>query len=142
MPKKTEILKQKFIKSVGLPFQQLLPESTIIEILKAEKIEYRDRLFNPIVTLWAFLSQVLDADKSCSNAVSRIVTWLVSEGVQPPSTDTGGYCKARMRLSEKLLQRLLHLTGLGLEVKASGSRLWCGHHVKLLEHRFSNQKRK
>lgn len=133
MPKKTEILKQKFVKSVGLPFQQLLPESTIIEILKAEKIEYRDRLFNPIVTLWAFLSQVLDSDKSCSNAVSRIVTWLVSEGVQPPSTDTGGYCKARMRLSEKLLQRLLHLTGLGLEAKASGEKLWCGHHVKVLD---------
>jgi hypothetical protein len=56
-----------------------LPESTIIEILKAEKIEYRDRLFNPIVTLWAFLSQVLDSDKSCSNAVSRIVTGCVAK---------------------------------------------------------------
>jgi hypothetical protein len=133
MPKKIEILKQKFTKSVGLPFQELLPESTIIEVLKAEKIQYRDRLFNPIVTLWAFLSQVLDSDKSCSNAVSRIITWLTSEGVQPPSTDTGGYCKARMRLSEKLLQRLLHLTGWGLEAKASGSQLWCGHHVKLLD---------
>ncbi len=60
MPKPVEILKRKFTNSVGLPFRELLPESTIVEALEAEKIEYRNRLFNPIVTLWAFLSQVLD----------------------------------------------------------------------------------
>jgi hypothetical protein len=71
IPNRVKILKQKFTNSVGLPFRDLLPESTIREALKAEKIKYRQRLFDPFVTLWAFLSQVLDADKSCHNAVSR-----------------------------------------------------------------------
>ncbi len=55
---------QKFANSVGLPFEELLPEGSITEALEAEKVKYRNRMFNPIVTLWAFLSQVLDTEKS------------------------------------------------------------------------------
>jgi hypothetical protein len=53
-----------------------LPEGSITEALEAEKVKYRNRLFNPILTLWAFLSQVLDTDKSLQNALSRIIAWL------------------------------------------------------------------
>jgi hypothetical protein len=35
MPKLVEILQQKFAHSVGLPFQELLPESKIVEALAA-----------------------------------------------------------------------------------------------------------
>ena len=76
---RVQILKQKFANSLGLPFRDLLPESTIIEALAAENITYRIRLFDPFVTLWTFLSQVLDTDKSCANAVSRVIAWLASE---------------------------------------------------------------
>lgn len=124
---------QKFTTSVGLPLRPLLPESAIIEALAAEKIRYRNRLFNPVVTLWAFLSQVLDADKSCSNAVSRVKALLTNAGADLPSADTGGYCKARQRLPEKLLLRLLGKTASGLEAQANGEKLWCGRHVKILD---------
>ncbi len=60
VPKRVDILKQKFSNSIGLPFKELLPETTIDEIIRELKIKYRCRLFTPIVTLWAFLSQVLD----------------------------------------------------------------------------------
>lgn len=69
LPNRVQILKQKFTQSLGLPFRDLLPESTIQEALDAEKIRYRRRLFDPFVTLWAFLSQVLDADLTCHNAL-------------------------------------------------------------------------
>jgi hypothetical protein len=133
MPNRVEILKQKFTNSVGLPFAELLPESTIAEALQAEKIKYRNRLFNPIVTLWAFLAQVLDPDKSCSNAVSQVIAWFAGAGSEIPSSDTGGYCKARARLPEKLILRLLGKTAEGLEEKARGQQLWCGRHVKILD---------
>ena len=42
-------------------------------------ITFRDRVFNPLVTIWGFLSQVLSQDHSCRDAVSRIV------GTAPPS---------------------------------------------------------
>jgi hypothetical protein len=133
MPNRVEILKQFFANSVGLPFEELLPESTIIEILEAQKLKYRNRLFNPIVTLWAFLSQVLDTDKSLQNAVSRIIAWLAAAGEAIPTTDTGGYAKARKRLPEKFLLRLLGKTGQGLEDQTQAEDLWCGRHVKLCD---------
>ncbi len=73
---RVQILVAKFTNSIGLPFQKLLPESLIEDILVKEKVKYRNRLFSPIVTLWAFLSQVQYTDKSCHNAVSRIIAWL------------------------------------------------------------------
>lgn len=71
IPNRVQTLKQKFTNSLGLPFQELLPESIIQEALDAENINYRKRLFDtavcstggkyargylPFVTLWAFLS--------------------------------------------------------------------------------------
>jgi hypothetical protein len=103
MPNRVQILKQKFSQSVGLPFRDILPESTIQYALTAEKVKYRRRLFDPIVTIWVFLSQVLDADKSCQHAVSRVSSWLASVNAEIPSTDTSGYCQARNRLPETLL---------------------------------------
>jgi len=66
------ILRGKFAQSIGLPFAEILTESEIEQALEDEGITYRKRLFCPIVTLWAWISQVLDADKSCKKAVSRI----------------------------------------------------------------------
>ena len=69
---RVQVLVDKYSSSIGLPFQKLLPESFIADALDEEKIKYRHRIFSPIVTIWAFLSQVLDSDKTCHNAVSRI----------------------------------------------------------------------
>jgi len=130
---RVEVLLQKFTSSIGLPFRDLLPESIILEALKTEKIKYRRRLFDPFVTLWAFLSQVLDADKTCHNAVSRVITWLASEEVKIPSPDSSAYCQARKRLPEKLLQRLFHQVAQGLEKQVTSEHLWCGRHVKVID---------
>lgn len=133
IPNRVQILKQRFTQSLGLPFQELLPESTIKEALVAEKIKYRRRLFDPFVTLWAFLSQVLDTDKSCHNTVSRVIAWLASENVEIPSVDTSAYCQARKRLPEKFLQRLFGQVGQNLEQKTTLEHLWCGRHVKVVD---------
>jgi hypothetical protein len=73
--RRVQILKDKFSQSLGLPFQELLPSSVIGQALKELKIRYKQRLFDPMVTLWAFLSQVLDTDKTCHNAVSKIIAY-------------------------------------------------------------------
>ena len=62
MSKRVQILKREFSNSIGLPFTELLPEAWITETMNELKIKYRCRIFDPIVTLWAFLSQVLDAE--------------------------------------------------------------------------------
>ncbi|WP_375511662.1 hypothetical protein [uncultured Nostoc sp.] len=76
MTLRVQILKDKFNQSLGLPFKELLPESVIRQAISELKIKYKKRLFDPFVTLWAFLSQVLDTDKTCHNAVSKIIAHL------------------------------------------------------------------
>ncbi|MEO0947803.1 MAG: IS4 family transposase, partial [Cyanobacteria bacterium J06641_5] len=76
MPNRADILKQKLLNSVGLPFQDLLPASAIEQLLAQEQVNYRQCLYSPVVTLWMFLSQVLEPDKSLRNAVNRVIAWL------------------------------------------------------------------
>ncbi len=118
---------------MGLPFKQLLPESVIEQAIGELKIKYKRRLFDPIVTLWAFLSQVLDTDKSCHNAVSKIIAYLAGEGVELPSTDTSGYCQARARLPEKLLEKLFGKAAQSLSEKVATEHLWCGRNVLIID---------
>jgi hypothetical protein len=86
--------------------------------------------FPPTVTLWAFLAQVLDADGSCRQAVSRVIAFFQQRGLAPPSPETGAYCKARLRLPEGLLARLVHHTGAALEAQLKAKSLW--HGLRLL----------
>jgi hypothetical protein len=133
VPNRVKILKEKFTQSLGLPFQDLLPEQTIHQAIDELQIKYRCRLFDPFVTLWAFLSQVLDVDKSCHNTVSRVIAYFVSEGVEIPSTDTSAYCQARARLPEKLLALLFGKAAQSLEEKVTTEYLWCGRSVKVID---------
>ena len=35
----------------------------------------RERLFTPLITFWAFLSQVLAVDSACRTAVRKVQAW-------------------------------------------------------------------
>ena len=130
---RVKILKEKFSQSLGLPFRELLPEFVIEQAIDELKIKYRCRLFDPFVTLWVFLSQVLDVDKSCHNAVSRMIAYLANQGVEIPSTDTSAYCQARSKLSENLLEKLFGKSAQSLEEKVTTEYLWCGRNVKVID---------
>lgn len=73
LPNRAYILKQKFQNSLALPLEQVLTEEMIQQVLEQQQVRYRQTLYTPVVTLWAWLSQVLDPDKSLSNAVSRVI---------------------------------------------------------------------
>lgn len=133
MSQSAKILKEQFFKSLGLPWQEILPESRLNQILEEEGIEYRSRLYTPVVTLWAMIYQVLSADKSLRNTVKCITTWLTAAGETSPSPDTGAYSKARGRLSESLLQRLVPETAEALEQQVPKAHRWCGRRVKVFD---------
>ena len=133
MSQRVEILKRKFVRRAGLPFQDVLSEASIQAVLTEEEVKYRNRLYTPMVTIWMFLSQVLEPDKSLSNTVKRARTWLVRDGAEPPSKHTGDYAKARQRLPEQVLTRLFYQTGEELQSQVEGLDLWYGRTVKLLD---------
>ena len=60
--------------SEGLPFRDLLSAEQVVAALHASGMEFRERVFTPLVTLWAFLSQVMARERSsCRDAVSRVI---------------------------------------------------------------------
>ena len=71
-PRQVEQLREQLHYTAELPFAQLLDRDTIRQALRDEAVSFRDRLFSPFVTLWVFLSQVLDADQCCRAAVALL----------------------------------------------------------------------
>lgn len=133
MPNRAEILKQQFLQSLGFPWQSILSESRLAEILAEENICDRNSVYTPVNTFWAMISQALDPDKSLSNAVKQMVTWLSAARTAGSSVDTGGYSKARQRLPEPLLQRLVPETAESLEEQVPSPQQWCGRRVRVCD---------
>ncbi|MBE9113877.1 hypothetical protein IQ273_31390 [Nodosilinea sp. LEGE 07298] len=126
MPNRAEVLKEKYQNSTGLPFAEVLPEAEIQAVLDEAGITYRQVLYTPMVVLWSWISQVLDADGSLSHAVKRVVTWMRLAGLKVPSADTGGYSKAHKRLSESIFPPLLQRVARMLQQNVSPAQQWCG----------------
>jgi hypothetical protein len=122
-----------FRNAETLPYQDLLDGALVESALAEEKLEFRIRIYTPLVTLWTFLTQVLDADHSCRQAVSRLIAFLVSQGQPSVSPDTGNYCKARKRLPLSFIVRLVRKMGQLLQEKASPAWLWKGREVFMVD---------
>jgi hypothetical protein len=133
MPNRAEILKRQFRQSLGSPWEKILPDSRLEELLAAEKVAYRNCVYSPIVTLWAMVSQALDPDKSLRNAVKEISTYLTVAGAQPPSSDTGAYSKARHKLPEGFLKQTVIETAEQLEQTVPEAQQWCKRRVRVCD---------
>ena len=90
MVQRVEILKRKLCQRAGTPFGYILNDKVVEAAIFKAQLKYRNRLFTPIVTIWAFLYQVLDPDKSWANAVKQIRCCLAVEGAEVPSLNPGG----------------------------------------------------
>ena len=99
----------------------------------APQLPFRDRVSSPIVTLWAFLSQVLSTDHSCRAAVTRLIAHRAARGQDPCSPETGSSCKARQRLPIGVFTRLVRLIAAGLQEHAPREWLWKGREVLLVD---------
>jgi hypothetical protein len=123
----------QFGQREGLPFADVLSAEQVEQALRDEGIRWRDRIFSPALTLWAFLMQALNPDSSCAAAVARVVAWLVRQGHPACAAETGAYCKARQRLPEKALRRLAHETGRALHRRVPEGWRWHGRKVKVAD---------
>jgi hypothetical protein len=131
-----QLLRQAFLQAEGLPFSDVLSEDDIQRAFEAENARFAQDpgdIYTPAITLWAFLSQTLHAGRlrSCAAAVSRVIVLCVALGRKPPSPDTGAYCRARAKLAENVLRRLVYEMADQLESRVPADWLWLGgRHVK------------
>jgi Transposase DDE domain len=128
-----EALRAQFAQADGLPFADVLTPRRLQRALDEEGACWREKVFTPVLTLWAFLAQVISPDGSCRAAVARVLAWLVATGQPPCTPKTDPYCKARARLPEPLLRRLARETGEALHREAPAGWLWKGRRVKLVD---------
>jgi hypothetical protein len=126
----------------GAAVCQLLSKEQVRAAVEAEGYCFRQCLFTPLVVLWTFLLQVLSPDGSCREAVSKLLALLAGLGEDAAlEPDTGPYCKARKKLPEALLARLMRESGRQLHAgdragRAGGpsrSRLLGGRPIKIVD---------
>jgi Transposase DDE domain len=122
-------LRARFARNEGLPFADVLTEASIRDALKQHEVRYRDRVFGPVTTLWGFLSQVLSADHSCRETVSRIIAHRTASGLGACSPNTASYCNARGRLPTGVLRGLTRRTAGELQAAAAQEWKWNGRDV-------------
>jgi putative transposase len=125
-----------FLAQPGLPFANVLSAERIERIFaKHGNLFGAGAIYSTAVMVWSFLGQVLRDGKeaSCQSAVARIVTYYDQQQLDPPTSDTGDYCKARGKLSEAALRDLTREVGGEVEQQADASWLWKGRHAKLVD---------
>ena len=122
-------LRARFVRNDGLPFADVLTEPRIHDALDEHGVRYRDRVFNPVTTLWGFLSQVLSEDHSCRDAVTRIIAHRAASGLGTCSPNTASYCNARGRLPTGVLCTLAKRTARELQAATAREWKWNGRDV-------------
>jgi len=133
-----QLITRSFLMQKGLPLASVLPAVEIERIFRRHDALFGDtynNVYNTAIVLWAFLSQVLADGKlrSCAAAVARVCDFLITAGNNPPSTDTGEYCRARKKLDEKAIHDLVVEAAEKTEHAAADDWLWHRRHAKLVD---------
>jgi Transposase DDE domain len=127
---------QGFVDDENLPFRQVLTAAQIEQVAATEQVSFgtdADAIYSVPLTLWAFITQVLSEHKSCVAAVARVIVFLTALGRAACAAGTGAYCKARAKLSEAFLRRLVADVGQQLETQTPHAWRWHGHIVKVVD---------
>ncbi len=128
-----DAVRARFARNEGLPFADILTEASIREVLNEHDVQFRDRVFSPVTTIWGFLSQVLNEDHSCRDAVSRIIAHRVANGNEVCSPNTASYCNARRRIHTDVLRTLATRTAEELQASATDKWKWNGRSVFIFD---------
>jgi Transposase DDE domain len=100
-----------------------LQAAAIEQLCRELGYSWRERLLTPVVTVHAFLLQVLHGNTACSHVPHLMGSPFTAEA----------YCQARQRLPLDLFQRLLSAVIDSLKPCQDQAKRWCGHRVWLLD---------
>jgi hypothetical protein len=130
LPRKVAAFRERFAQTVESTLGEVLSPKRLEELVTAEVGSWRKSVFSPIQTVLMFLEQVLNADQSCRDAVSRERSARVARDEPACSSNNGPYCTARKRLPLGLLARIGQEIGTYLVKKEPLEWRWRGRPVK------------
>ena len=128
-----DAVRARFARNEGLPFADILTETSIRKVLSEHGVKFRDRVYSPVTTIWGFLAQVLSEDHSCRDAVSRIIAHRASNGKTVCSPNAASYCNARSRILTEVLRTLATRTAAELQASITDQWKWNGRSVFIFD---------
>jgi hypothetical protein len=114
---------------LALMFDWVLP----VEALQTASKSKRHRHYDDVTTFWAWLSQILDQNESCAQAVAKVQAWRAEAGLPVPSGDTSSYCTARGRLGGEFLGRVNAMIQTRMAANITGEDCWNALVLKALD---------
>ena len=100
-----------------------LSPDAIKQACQEEKYSWRDRILNPVTTIYLFILQVLHGNTACQHTV-HFGRWNFTDSA---------YCAARKRLPLGVLRRLAGRIADRVRTTATAPSTWHGHRVWLLD---------
>ena len=104
------------------PAAELSPEAIRLAC-KEEKYSWRERLVNPVTTIYLFMLQVIHGNSSCQH-VTHFGQW---------NFTASAYCAARKRLPLGVFQRLMARVAERVRNSATAPSTWRGHRIWLID---------
>lgn len=136
LPHRFRLVLASFQLCDSLPFAGILSQEHIQAVCDQHKVSFADeRVFSPAITLWGFLSQVIQKgeQRSCLAAIARIGLVRLALGRGRCANNSGSYCRARGRMPLGVIRDLTTLVAENAEKAIPSDWLWYGRHVKLVD---------
>jgi hypothetical protein len=111
-----------------------LSQDDLTEAATAAKYRWRERIWTPAQTFWAFLLQVLHPGWVCREVVAHVLAQHEAAGTPlKASPDPSAYSQGRKRLPLSLFRFGLRKAGETLEAKVGADSRWCGRRVWVVD---------
>jgi len=104
-----QIIKEAMLQSDELPLADVIDEQRWQECFDRHDVDFgtgEGAIYTPAIVLWGLISQVFFSKehRSCKAAVVRIASLWAMLGKIVCSTNTGAFCRARMKLGHEVVR--------------------------------------
>jgi hypothetical protein len=111
-----------------------LSQTDLAAAAARENYQWRNRLWTPAQTVWAFLLQVLHPGWACRTTVAEVLAQQAAAGAPlAASPEPTAYCQGRKRLPLAVFRQALQTVGGTLQRKVGAEHRWCGRRVWVVD---------
>jgi len=115
-----QIIKDAMLQSDALPLCEVVDDDQWQAAFDRHGIDFgrdEDSIYTPAITLWGLISQVFfkAENRSCKAAVARIASLWATLGKVVCRTNTGAYCRARLKIPFEVVRDIARQLALSTE---------------------------
>jgi hypothetical protein len=115
-----QVIKDAMLQSDALPLSEVIDDDQWQAAFDRHGIDFgrdEDSVYTPAITLWGLISQVFfkAENRSCKAAVARIASLWATLGKVVCGTNTGAYCRARLKIPFEVVRDIARQLALSTE---------------------------